>query len=280
MNNMNFSSLCSSDICEHINIYNVYIPSFTLVSLRNGCISFTDEKKRTISCDAPGIIALERDQFVDILLQEVEGHLAFDVLEIPHSILTQVYELIVEKLRAEADANKTTYRIVYSKDFNIEKDIFDSLKKLLTAEEKTMFPANGDAVDVSVYYLLLLISGFISDNSFSGIISRSVSQSLKYKVYNLIYAEPSRQWRLDDVSAAIFMSTSTLKRKLATEGTTFSELYITARMNLACKLLRTGKHNVTSVAVLCGYDSVSYFISCFKKQFNITPSAFMKSMNH
>ncbi|WP_024202812.1 hypothetical protein, partial [Escherichia coli] len=199
-----------SDICEHINIYNVYISSFTLVSLRNGCINFTDEKKRTISCDAPGIIALERDQFVDILLQEVEGHLAFDVLEIPHSILTQVYELIVEKLHAEAEANKTNYHIVFSKDFNIEKDVFDSLKKLLTAEEKTMFPANGDAEDVSVYYLLLLISGFISDNSFSGIISRSVSQSLKYKVYNLIYAEPSRQWRLDDVSAAIFMSTSTL----------------------------------------------------------------------
>lgn len=87
------------------------------------------------------IIALERDQFVDILLQEVEGHLAFDVLEIPHSILTQVYELIVEKLRAEADANKTTYRIVFSKDFNIEKDIFDSLKKLLTAEEKQCFPS-------------------------------------------------------------------------------------------------------------------------------------------
>lgn len=60
------------------------------------------------------------------------------------------------------------------------------------------------------------------------------------------------------------MSTSTLKRKLAEEGTSFSDIYLSARMNQAAKLLRIGNHNVNAVALKCGYDSTSYFIQCFK----------------
>ncbi|EDX9920730.1 helix-turn-helix domain-containing protein, partial [Salmonella enterica subsp. enterica serovar Cerro] len=64
------------------------------------------------------------------------------------------------------------------------------------------------------------------------------------------------------------------------EGTSFSDIYLSARMNQAAKLLRIGNHNVNAVALTCGYDSTSYFIQCFKKYFKTTPSTFIKMANH
>ncbi|HCC1042482.1 TPA: helix-turn-helix domain-containing protein, partial [Salmonella enterica subsp. enterica serovar Paratyphi C] len=108
----------------------------------------------------------------------------------------------------------------------------------------------------------------------------SAQITLKERVYNIISSSPSRQWKLTDVADHIFMSTSTLKRKLAEEGTSFSDIYLSARMNQAAKLLRIGNHNVNAVALKCGYDSTSYFIQCFKKYFKTTPSTFIKMANH
>ncbi|VEA41250.1 GerE family regulatory protein [Salmonella enterica subsp. enterica] len=61
------------------------------------------------------------------------------------------------------------------------------------------------------------------------------------------------------------MSCSTLKRKLKQENTSFSEVYLNARMNKATKLLRNSEYNITRVAYMCGYDSASYFTCVFKK---------------
>lgn len=277
--NIRISFFNGEGIPEDVNVSNVYVAAFTLVCLHHGHVTITDERGRTIHCVAPGLMVLERNQLINITMQEVDGHLSFDVLDIPHELLTIAHELLIEKLQTEHQLGEHPFRIVYSNDFAARKEVFDLLRFTLSQEKKSIFE-NEEKENIATYALLLLLSGFIHDTAFAGIISRSAKLSVKYKVYNLLYTEPDKQWKLDDVSSAIFMSASTLKRKLATEGTTFSELYITARMNLASKLLRTGKYSVTNVAVLCGYDSVSYFIACFKRQFNITPSAFMKSVNH
>ncbi|MDI5303990.1 hypothetical protein MJN76_34040, partial [Salmonella enterica subsp. enterica serovar Anatum] len=42
-------------------------------------------------------------------------------------------------------------------------------------------------------------------------------------------------------------------RKLKQENTSFSEVYLNARMNKATKLLRNSEYNITRVAYMCGY---------------------------
>ncbi|EIT0559044.1 helix-turn-helix domain-containing protein, partial [Salmonella enterica subsp. enterica serovar Enteritidis] len=113
------------------------------------------------------------------------------------------------------------------------------------------------------YFLLFLLTAFLRLPESYEIILSSAQITLKERVYNIISSSPSRQWKLTDVADHIFMSTSTLKRKLAEEGTSFSDIYLSARMNQAAKLLRIGNHNVNAVALKCGYDSTSYFIQCF-----------------
>lgn len=263
---------------------NIFVASFTLVCVRSGNIRITTESKQVIQCNAPGMIVLEKEQIVSVHLDEVDGHLSFEVLEIPHHILMSAYDLLMENLENIPSEIIGHPRIVYTKDFPARREVFDSLReKVLLQEEGTLPGKIADANekdDLVPHSLLFILSLFLRHPAAAGMLSRSLKMSIKDKVYNIIYKDPERQWKLADVASIVFMSASTLKRKLATEGTTFSELYLIARMNLATKLLRTGKYSVSSVAVLCGYDSVSYFICCFKKQFNITPSAFIRSINH
>jgi len=44
------------------------------------------------------------------------------------------------------------------------------------------------------------------------------------------------------------------------------------KLNKAAKLLREGKHNVSEVAFITGFGTVSYFSVAFKKQFGVSPS--------
>ncbi|ENC2565080.1 transcriptional regulator HilD [Escherichia albertii] len=276
--NINISFLCKQAVSQQVSVSNIYVASFTLICLQQGRITVTDERKRIVHCIAPSMMILEKDQFINIMMQEVDGHLSFDVIDIPHSLLTIAHELLIDKLQTKSQPSEYPFRMVYIDNTPVIKEIFELLKSILTGDD--ILTKDEEKKNIATYSLLFLLSCFINEQGFSGIINRSIKLSVKYKVYNLLYTKPDKQWKLSEVSSAIFMSTSSLKRKLAIEGTTFSELYITARMNFASKLLRTGKYSVTAVAASCGYDSVSYFISCFKKQFNITPSAFMKLMNH
>ena len=53
--------------------------------------------------------------------------------------------------------------------------------------------------------------------------------------------------------------------------------YLTkVRMENAKALLGTALYSVTEVAIRCGFESISYFSQCFKKQFGVSPSQLRK----
>jgi AraC family cel operon transcriptional repressor len=54
-------------------------------------------------------------------------------------------------------------------------------------------------------------------------------------------------------------------------GLTPSQLVNSARMNYAAASLATTSRSVTEIAFDCGFESLSHFFVCFKKQFKITP---------
>ncbi len=57
-------------------------------------------------------------------------------------------------------------------------------------------------------------------------------------------------------------------------GETPGNLFRKFKLNKAAKLLREGKHNVSEVAYITGFGTVSYFSVAFKKQFGVSPSEY------
>ncbi len=74
-------------------------------------------------------------------------------------------------------------------------------------------------------------------------------------------------------------SKSTLYRKVtANTGLNINEYIRVSRLKKSAELLSTGKYRISEVAYMTGFSSPSYFATCFQKQFNVPPSAFLKGL--
>jgi AraC-like DNA-binding protein len=80
-------------------------------------------------------------------------------------------------------------------------------------------------------------------------------------------------WTADRMAGELAMSSATLRRRLAAEGTTFADLVVDARMSSALTLLQATSQSVGGIALLVGYDSASRFAIRFRQRFGFAPSA-------
>jgi len=78
--------------------------------------------------------------------------------------------------------------------------------------------------------------------------------------------------RVDDVAAALALSTRTLQRKLAEAGTNFQAVHDASRQALAEELLRDSQLNLTDVAFMLGYREQSSFNRACREWFGSTPA--------
>lgn len=60
-------------------------------------------------------------------------------------------------------------------------------------------------------------------------------------------------------------------------GETLNNYLITLRLNYGAMLLRTTDTNILLISSAIGYDSLSHFMSMFKKRFNMTPKQYRKN---
>ncbi|GAO31906.1 helix-turn-helix domain-containing protein [Geofilum rubicundum] len=57
-----------------------------------------------------------------------------------------------------------------------------------------------------------------------------------------------------------------------------SELIRKIRVQKAEQLLLSGKYNITETANLVGLNSISYFRECFKEEYGLSPSEYIKKI--
>ena len=84
---------------------------------------------------------------------------------------------------------------------------------------------------------------------------------------------------LDEMASRMHVSSSTLYRKVkANTGMNVNEYVRLCRLKRAAELLATRQYRVNEVADMLGFSSSSYFAATFQKQFNVSPSAFLKGL--
>ena len=81
---------------------------------------------------------------------------------------------------------------------------------------------------------------------------------------------------LDETARALGLSTRTLKRRLADEGTDFTTLLDEQRRHRALMLLRSADVSVESVAEQVGYSDVANFTRAFRRWSGTTPTAYRR----
>jgi AraC-like DNA-binding protein len=97
---------------------------------------------------------------------------------------------------------------------------------------------------------------------------------LKVQVENSIAALlPHGQARHDHVAAQLGMSPRTLARRLATEGSSFTEILAEVRSALADRYLADRNLPISQIAWLLGYAEISAFTRAFQRWTGVVPSA-------
>jgi len=81
---------------------------------------------------------------------------------------------------------------------------------------------------------------------------------------------------LDDVAALLHVSERTLKRRLAAQGVSFSELAERERTRKALALLRRARLPLADIAVRLGYSTESSFVRAFRRWTGITPAVYRR----
>ena len=90
-------------------------------------------------------------------------------------------------------------------------------------------------------------------------------------------AEPDLN--IETLTTELGTSKSTLYRKVtANTGLNINEYIRVSRLKKAAEMLSSQKYRISEVAYMTGFSSPSYFATCFQKQFNVSPSAFLKGL--
>ena len=79
------------------------------------------------------------------------------------------------------------------------------------------------------------------------------------------------------IAEKMFMSHSTLYRKI--KGLTdmsANEFIRKVKMRYAERMLSTGEYTTTEIAYVVGINSVTYFRQCFKDEYGVSPSEYLK----
>ena len=97
------------------------------------------------------------------------------------------------------------------------------------------------------------------------------------KITGIITEHMSEEdFSIDKIADIVGMSRSTLYRKIrGVIQVPPGELIKVVRLKKAAQMLRDGSYRVSEVAFLVGFSSVSYFSTCFHKQFGLSPKEYM-----
>jgi len=104
------------------------------------------------------------------------------------------------------------------------------------------------------------------EESYSIRVTRILSEMIHYKAPEV-----------KDVAKRLEITPRTLQNRLKVEGTTFQELIISTKKQLACHYLKTKEINIQEVAERLGYSETSAFNRAFKQWTNFTPREFRKN---
>lgn len=148
-------------------------------------------------------------------------------------------------------------------------NLLESRKKLVAQFQSQPTPNSHTALNEKRTLITEALSKL--DNEFIGRITQLIEENLSSEKIDITY-----------LSDKMCMSSSTLYRKMkALTGLSTNEYIRKVKMENAERLLLEGKYNISEIAYKVGMNSTGYFRQCFKDEFGVSPSDYLKQIkNH
>jgi len=102
---------------------------------------------------------------------------------------------------------------------------------------------------------------------------------LSNKIHDLFIQNEFQNMTVQKICDVLFMSESTLRRKLRQENQSIKEVKANAQLGYGLHLLQTTQFSIQNIAEQCGYQTHSRFTENFKNRFGLTPRELRKTKN-
>lgn len=97
------------------------------------------------------------------------------------------------------------------------------------------------------------------------------SDPLAARITQLLMLAPAQAWTVAEVAARLHIGASTLRRRLADEGSGFGAILEQVRLGLALQNLQGTRRPIGEIAAACGYASASRFSVRFRQHYGLSP---------
>lgn len=99
--------------------------------------------------------------------------------------------------------------------------------------------------------------------------------SLANRAVHLLYSQIEQGASVQRLAAMLYVSPASLRRAFVTElGISLKEYVASARLALACRLLREGRQSIATVGTNVGFQDTSTFLRWFRRQMGCTPTRY------
>ncbi|GAD80026.1 hypothetical protein VEZ01S_22_00330 [Vibrio ezurae NBRC 102218] len=150
--------------------------------------------------------------------------------------------------------------------------------------ERQLFTALSTCAQDSVYSNPVqrsLINSFLlqlslNHQSVARRILQATDTSFSDKVSLFLDRRLDKEITLPMLAQHLTLSISSVKRKLAEEGLSFSQMLKQKRTYKGATILRSGRTNINTIAALCGFNSATQFSHAFKSVYGCTPKVFRR----
>lgn len=160
---------------------------------------------------------------------------------------------------------------------------YESFKHILPAQISFGRPGNVIHFDASYLDLPLVMADSHSmqlavEQCERELMALGLNNRFIMQVRQLVKKEPQGFHSLEEVSEKLHMSERTLKRQLAHEGTTFSDILEDMRRQAAIEMLERGEDSVERISDSLGYSDVANFSRAFKRWTGASPAQYRRSL--
>jgi AraC-like DNA-binding protein len=197
---------------------------------------------------------------------ESSGRYRAVFITLPRDLVRRVQQ--AHPRRREPSA--TSARKPHDPQIELTPQVVDAIAHAATALRRTGLDTS--LAEHRVMEILLLISHVPA-------IAKSGASSVSERVQHHIGLAPMDPWRAEDLARLLGLSTATLRRRLADEGTSLRRILTAERMRRARAMIDEGERNIAAIAAACGYSSRSHFAASFRSAHGSSPHSLVAALS-
>lgn len=212
------------------------------------------------------ICFIPKGTILEIKKIESVSPIQLNILPLSSELLSgfyQQYHTIINPKKKSKEANILC--VANFEKVTIIQDIFSSARLEIAEFNNNAMTHDIVKKNKISIYLNFILAFFLNVDTFVSALNTSLHITVKDRVYQLIFNSSGKHdSNLESIASQLHMSAATLKRRLVSEGTSFSKISLMSRMNKAMMLSKTNNMPMTRIAQEVGYDDIPFFLSTFK----------------